>query len=66
MFMLVMYISTDDNNKDQVKYMHQKETAWSTSIRVEGVQQKRIMEIPKINNLPKMKYYLSAMTLNNK
>ena len=28
MFMLVMYLAPDGNNKDQVKYMHGKATTW--------------------------------------
>ena len=40
MFMLVMYLAPDNNNKNQVKYMYKKETAWETSIREGGVQQK--------------------------
>ena len=33
MFMLVMYLAPDGNNKDQVKYMHEKATAWEISIK---------------------------------
>ena len=32
--MLGMYLAPDENNKDHVKYMHKKATAWATSIRV--------------------------------
>ena len=37
-FMLGMYLAPDGNNKDQVKYLHKKATAWETSIIVRGVQ----------------------------
>ena len=33
---MVMYIALDVNNKDQVKYMHKKETAWENPIRAGG------------------------------
>ena len=39
MFMLGMYLAPDENNKDKVKYIHKKTTAWVTSIRAGSVQQ---------------------------
>ena len=50
MFMLVMYLALDGNNKDQVKYMHKKANAWATYIIVRGVKKKQSTEILKLNN----------------
>ena len=38
---LVMYLAPYDNNKDQVKYMHKKATAWETSISADVVKQNK-------------------------
>ena len=40
--MLVMYLSWYGNNNYQVKYMHQKATAWATPIKEGGVQQNKV------------------------
>ena len=39
--MLGIYLALDGNNKYQVKCIHKKSTAWSTSIRVGVVQQNK-------------------------
>ena len=57
MFMLGMYLTPDGNNKDQVKYMHKKATAWATSIRSGGIQQNEAWKAlnstnPKPGNTP--------------
>ena len=55
--MLGMYLTPDGNNKDQVKYMHKKATAWATSIRSGGIQQNEAWKSlnstnPKPGNTP--------------
>ena len=66
MFILGMYPAPDGNNKDQVKYMHKKATAWATSIRVGGFQQKLSWKALNSIILQTTKYPLSVMTLNEK
>ena len=39
--MLGMYLAPDGNKKYHFKYMRKKATAWATSIRVGGAQQKK-------------------------
>ena len=39
--MLGVYTAPDGNNKYQVKYMHQKATAWEASVIVGFIQQKK-------------------------
>ena len=41
MSVLQMYFVPDGNNKDQVKHIHKKATAWENSIRSGGVQYKK-------------------------
>ena len=65
-FMLVMYIPLDVNNKDQVKYMHKRATTWATSIRVGCVQQNEAWKSFNSTIPQRMKYPLSAMTLKKK
>ena len=63
--MLGMYFVLDNNNMDQVKHTHKKETALATSIRAGGVQQNKSWKAltpPPPRQI--MKYPLSAMTLN--
>ena len=66
MFMLGMYLEPDGNNKDQVKYMHKKETAWSTSVRAGGVQQNKGLKALNSATHQTMKYPLSDMKIYKK
>ena len=65
-YTLVIYLAPDGNNKDQVKYMHKKETAWSTSIRSGGVQQNKLWKSFNSTIPQTIKYPLASMTLNKK
>ena len=61
-----MYLAPCGDNKDQIKYMHKKATAWATSIIVGGVQQNKAWKA-LISTIPQtMKYSLSYMILNEK
>ena len=62
--MLVMYLATDgNNNKDQVKDMHNKATSWVTSIRAGGDQQNKACKVFNSTIPQTIKYPLSDMTL---
>ena len=61
-----MYLAPDCNNKNQVKYMHKKATAWSTSIRAGGVQHNEAWEALNSTISQAMKYPLPPMMLNEK
>ena len=62
--MLVIYLTPDGNNDDQVKYMHKRATAWATSIILEGVQQNKARKALNYTIPQTMRYHLPAMTLN--
>ena len=47
-----MYLAPCGDNKDQIKYMHKKATAWATSIIVGGGSTKQSMESLNLNNPP--------------
>ena len=66
MSMLGMYPVPDGNNKDQVKYMHKKATAWATSIIARSVQQNKSWKDSNSTVPQTMKYPLYSMTINNK
>ena len=66
MLIMGMYPATYGNKKDQVKHMHKKSTAWATSIRVGGVQQKKERKALNSTTPQTMKYPLSAMKLNKR
>ena len=61
-----MYLAPDGNNKNQVKYMHKKETAWETSKRVGGVQQKEARKALNSTTPLTTKHPIYAMTVNEK
>ena len=64
--MLVMYLTPDGNNKDQIKYMHKKSTVWETAIVSGGVQQNKAWKDLNSAVPQTMKYPLPDMTLNEK
>ena len=66
MYMLVMYLTPDGNNKDKVKYMHRKVTAWETSVIAGSVQKNKSWKALNSTIPQTMKYLLSTMTLNEK
>ena len=64
--MMVMYLSQDGNNTDQVEYMHKKTTEGSNFIRGGGVQQNEFWKAMNSTFPKPTKYPLPAMSLNEK
>ena len=64
MYMLGMYLATDVNNKDKVKYMHKKAPAWATSVRAGGVQQNKARKAFNSEITQTRKYPLPIIMLN--
>ena len=62
--MMGIYLTSDGNNKEQVKYMHKKSTTWETSIRAGSVQHKKSWKTLNYNIPQTMKYPLPAMKIN--
>ena len=62
--MLGIYLATDGNNKDQIKYIHKKATSWANSIISGSVQQNKAWKYLNSTIPQTMKYRLPAMVLN--